>query len=185
MQTASVVKARIHGAGPRTKDYMVYRAIAVLAVCAGLVSCTHHATTASSPHITVYYCRAGTDQLVRMPFSVDSKLAAPAVASYALGQLVAGPSTSRDQLVLFPAGTVATVSLDGDLATVNLDGPIARSFQSGAGDEAGLFKSLTYTMTGLPGVQRVQVTVAGARRASLPGGHFELDEPLTRDTFAQ
>lgn len=167
------------------KDHSVYRAVTALVLCALAVACTHRVTTTSSPHITVYYCRAGSDQLVHMPFTVDPKLAAPALASYALGQLVAGPSTGRDQLVLFPAGTAASVSLDGDLATVNLDGPIARSFQSGAGDEAGLFKSLTYTMTGLPGIGRVQVTVAGARRASLPGGHFELDEPLTRDTFAQ
>jgi spore germination protein GerM len=179
------MKARMARTGQPLTDHSVYRAVAALVLCILTVACTRHVTTTESPQITIYYCRAGSDQLVHMPFTVDPKLAAPAVANYALGQLVAGPSTGRDQLVLFPAGTVATVSLDGDLATVNLDGPIARSFQSGAGDEAGLFKSLTYTMTGLAGIQRVQVTVSGVRRASLPGGHFELDEPLTRDTFAQ
>lgn len=158
---------------------------ALLAVLIIVAGCARHATTPPPSQVNIYYCKAGSDQLVRMPFTADAKLKGPALATYALNQLLAGPSVGRDSLVLFPSGTQATVNIDGSVATVNLSGPIARSFQSGAGDEAGLFKSLTYTMTSLPGITSVQVLVDGNKRAALPGGHFELDEPLTRDTFAQ
>jgi spore germination protein GerM len=157
----------------------------LLAVFIVVAGCARHAVAPSPPKISIYYCKAGSDQLVRVPFSVDPKLGGSALAAYALNQLIAGPSVDRDSLVLFPTGTRATVTVDGDLATVDLSGPITRSFQSGAGDEAGLFKSLTYTMTSLSGIKSVQVLVDGQKRAALPGGHFELDEPLTRDTFAQ
>ena len=157
----------------------------MLAALVIVTGCARHVTLPTSPKIAIYYCKAGSDELVRMPFSVDPKLSGPSLATYAVNQLLAGPEVGRDTLVLFPNGTQATVTVDGTVATVDLNGPIARSFQSGSGDEAGLFKSLTYTLTGLPGIKSVQVLVAGQKTAALPGGHFELDEPLTRDTFAQ
>ena len=120
-----------------------------------------------------------------MRFSVSSNLSATSRASFAVNQLLVGPPVSSDSFVLFPPGTKAAVTLDGSTATVDLSGAVARSFQGGATDEAAMFKSLTYTLTAQPGIARVQVLVAGAKRAALPGGAFELDEPLTRDTFAQ
>jgi spore germination protein GerM len=157
----------------------------MLAAIIVLAGCSRHATVAPSPHLTVYYCKAGSDDLVRVPFSIDPKLSGSALATYAVNQLLAGPSVGRDSVVLFPAGTQATVSTEGDVATVDLNGSIARSFQGGAGDEVGMFKSLTYTLTGLPGIKSVQVLVSGQKKAALPGGHLEIDEPLTRETFAQ
>jgi len=156
--------------------------LAVIVIFAG---CSRHVTVTQSPHLTVYYCKAGSDDLVRVPFTVDSKLTGSALATYAVNQLLAGPSVDRDSIVLFPTGTEATVTTEGDVATVDLNGSIVRSFQGGAGDEVGMFKSLTYTLTGLPGIKNVQVLVAGEKKAALPGGHLEIDDPLTRETFAQ
>ncbi len=157
----------------------------MLAATLVIAGCSRHVTVPTSPKLTIYFCKAGSDELVRVPFTVDPKLSGAALASYALSQLIAGPSVGRDSLVLFPAGTQASVTTDGEVATVDLGGSIARSFQSGAGDEAGMFKSLTYTLTALPGIKSVQVLVDGRKRAALSGGHFEIDEPLTRETFAQ
>ena len=157
----------------------------MLAAVSVLAGCSRHVTVPSSPTLTIYYCRAGSGDLVRVPFTLDPKLSSADVASYALAQLLAGPAASRDSLVLFPPGTQATVTAEGDVATVDLSGAIARSFGGGAGDEASLFKSLTYTMTGVAGIKSVQVLVAGKKQPALPGGHFEIDEPLTRATFAQ
>lgn len=120
-----------------------------------------------------------------MQFNVDPSMSDTALEGYAVNQLLAGPSVARDTIVMFPAGTQATVSQQGSTAIVNLRGPISRSFQSGGTDEAAMFKSLTYTLTGLPGVSSVQVLIDGKKQASLPGGAFELDEPLTRSTFAE
>lgn len=120
-----------------------------------------------------------------MRFNVDPQLSGTALESYAVNQLMAGPPVAGDTLVLFPPGTHAGVTQLGSIVTVNLRGPITRSFQSGSTDEAGMFKSLTYTLTGLPGVTAVQILVDGKKLAALPGGAFELDEPLNRNTFSE
>jgi len=120
-----------------------------------------------------------------MHFNVSANLDTPGLARYAVNQLLAGPTVGSDAFVLFPSGTQATVTLDGSLAEVDLHGSLSRSFQSGGTDEAAMFKSLTYTLTALPGVRSVQVLVEGKKVAALPGGAFELDEPLTRGTFSQ
>lgn len=147
--------------------------------------CAHRVTVPAVRHITVYYCRAGTEQLVPVSFTVNPKLSRSGVENYALTQLFSGPVAGRDAVVLFPPGTAGSVSHEGKTATVNLTGSLAKSFQSGATDEVGMFKSLTFTLTALPDISSVQVLVGGQKLAALPGGHFEIDEPLTRDTFSQ
>lgn len=119
------------------------------------------------------------------PFSVDKALEGSRLENALVAQLLAGPAVPTSTVVLFPPGTSATVDLAGDLATVNLNGAITKPYRGGESDEAGLFKSLTYTVTSVAGVHRVQVMVAGRRLSTLPGGEFEIDEPLTRETFAQ
>ncbi len=149
-----------------------------------LAGCTHHVQQQSA-QITVYFCRAGTGTLVPISYTIDPKLDGTQREKYALGQLLAGPAGVQTALVLFPSGTQAAVKHAGDTATVDLKGPIAKSFSSGTSDEIALFKSLTYTLTALPNVKSVQVLIGGQKLAALPGGHIELDEPLTRETFAQ
>ena len=156
-----------------------------LLVAVVVAGCNRHVVVSPPHQATIYYCKAGTDELVRVPFSADPKLTSSALATVAVNQLLAGPSVGADTFALFPRGTSATVDVRGNTAVVDLKGPVERSFQSGGSDEAGMFKSLTYTLTGLPGIDRVQVLLAGRSVASLPGGQFELDEPLTRAMFAQ
>ena len=50
-------------------------------------------------------------------------------------------------------------------------------------NEGGEFKALVWTLTSLPGIDAVAVTVAGKKIATLPGGSFELDEPLRRSDW--
>jgi spore germination protein GerM len=85
--------------------------------------------------------------------------------------------------VRFPTGTIArSAHVSGSTATVDLAGAIA-SAQSGSFAESGEFKALVWTLTSLPGVDAVQVKIDGARVPTLPGGHLELDDPLTRQSF--
>ena len=174
--------ARLHY--QRGEGLIRVRATALL-VALLIAGCSRHATLPTPHEITIYYCKAGSNDLVRVPFTVDPKLSGTMLASYAVNQLIAGPPEGGDAVVLFPHVTFATVSLQGTTAVVNLTGAIERFFQRGGGDEVGIFKSLTYTLTALPGVNRVQVLVGGQTVAALPGGQFELDEPLTRAMFAQ
>jgi spore germination protein GerM len=157
----------------------------VLLAAVLLSGCSHHVVVTPPSRITIYYCKAGTNDLVRVPFSVDPKLSKTAVMTVAVNQLLTGPPVGRDEVVLFPQGTQALVTANGDTAAVDLTGSVERSFQRGGTDETGMFKSLTYTLTGISGIDKVQVTLGGRTVASLPGGQFELDEPLTRAMFEQ
>jgi len=153
-----------------------------LAAAAG---CTHKPTPTTPPQVTVYFCRAGTDALVPMPFSADRDLAGPQLENALVGQLLAGPAAQTNAIVLFPAGTAAAVDVQGDLATVNFTGTLSKSYRGGESDEVALFKSLTYTITSVEGVKRVQVLIGGRKVPTLTGGSFEIDEPLSRETFQQ
>ena len=107
---------------------------------------------------------------------------ARSVAFYAATQAIAGPPSGVDA-VRFPNGTyVRSVDLRGSSVVVDLskevDGLAGGSFK-----EAATFKSLVWTMTSLPGIESVEIRVDGARIAAIPGGHFELDEPLTRSSW--
>lgn len=157
----------------------------MLLAALALAGCTRHVTVPHPHQITIYYCKAGSGDLVRVPVTVDPKLSEASLERYALDQLFAGPPFGREAVVLFPQGTTGNVATQDGMLLVDLHGAITRGFGSGGTDEASLFKSLTYTMTGLPGIKRVQVLLMGKKAAALPGGAFELDEPLTRATFSQ
>jgi len=102
-------------------------------------------------------------------------------AMYSAVQEVAGPP-SDVAAIRFPAGThVNAVTLDGNTANVDVSSEVTR--QSGTFGEDGEFKALVYTLTALPGIDAVQVTVAGQRLQTLPNGNLELDAPLHRSDW--
>ena len=156
-------------------------------VAATLGACAKKPQPVAPPsgRFTVEFVNAGTQELDPVAYPISPKLSRSGVAEFAVTQLLAGPAIGRENIVLFPRGTLLDVTLQGDRATVNLTGPLATKYRGGADDESAMFKSLVYTMTNVPGVASVQVLVAGKKRAALSGGHFELDAPLTRETFAQ
>ncbi|HVN68121.1 MAG TPA: GerMN domain-containing protein [Candidatus Binatia bacterium] len=101
---------------------------------------------------------------------------------YAAVQAVAGPP-NEIEAIRFPPGTrVLGVAVDGSTATVDLSKDV-ESQAGGSFGENGEFKGLVYTLTGIPGIDAVQVTVDGARLETLPGGHLELDQPLHRSDW--
>jgi len=104
------------------------------------------------------------------------------VALYAAVEAVAGPP-SEIQAIRFPRGTrVLDVTVRDSVATVDLSKEVEQQ-AGGTFGENGEFKALVYTMTGVPGIASVQVTVAGATLPTLPGGHLELDQPLHRSDW--
>ena len=101
---------------------------------------------------------------------------------YAAVQAVAGPPNDV-QAIRFPPGTrVNGVSVDGSMATVDLSKEVEQQ-AGGTFGENGEFKALVYTLTGIPGIDALQVTVNGTRLETLPGGHLELDQPLHRSDW--
>jgi len=96
---------------------------------------------------------------------------------------VAGPPPGTEA-VRFPSGThVRAVDVDGTTADVDLSKDVAASAEGGFAESAE-FKALVWTLTQPSlGVTAVKVRVDGTRVATLPGGHLELDEPLSRSSF--
>lgn len=132
--------------------------------------------------IAAYYTKTDGTTLSKWNVSLGTARDLPSVAFYAAVQAVAGPPADVPA-VRFPAGTVVrSVHVKGATASVDLGSSIV-SNQSGSLVESGEFKALVWTLTALPGIDAVQVLVDGARVPTLPGGHLELDEPLTRQSW--
>jgi spore germination protein GerM len=131
----------------------------------------------------VYYTKQDGQTLAQWRVSLNPQARdTGSIAFYATVQNVAGPP-SDVPAIRFPAGTVVhSVHVTGSTATVDLGGKVAGE-QSGSFAESGEFKALVWTLTALPGISSVQVEIDGARVPTLPGGHLELDDPLTRQSW--
>src|SRR5262245_16974629 len=101
------------------------RVAAAIIAMAG-AGCTHRPSPPITPQVTVYFCKAGSDMLVPMPFSVDRSLQGSKLESALVAQLLSGPAVPTTAVVLFPNGTAAAVDVAGDLATVNFTGAISK-----------------------------------------------------------
>jgi spore germination protein GerM len=161
---------------------LVIVALLAVAVYAGYRLFLPHAP-ASGATVAVYYCKLDGETLAQWVVSLNPHAVDPAsVAFYATAQAVAGPP-SGTEAIRFPVGTVVrSVHVDGANANVDLGGAIA-SAPAGSFAESGEFKALVWTLTSLPGISAVQITIGGVRVPTLPGGHLELDEPLTRQSW--
>lgn len=135
--------------------------------------------------ITVYYTKLDGTSEVPWRVTLGPARDAKSVAFYAAAQALAGPAAGIDA-VRFPNGThVRAVDVQGSTVDVDISSEVGRSAEGGFAETAE-FKALVWTLTDpntLPGVAAVRIRVDGARVATLPGGHFELDEPLTRASF--
>lgn len=139
--------------------------------------------------LTVYYTKLDGTTLGNLSVSLRPRLPGESAAEhlrnavlYAAVQAVAGPS-SDVQAIRFPAGTrVTSASVSGSTAVVNLSTDVGQQ-AGGTFGENGEFKGLVYTVTGIPGIDALKVTVGGQTLPTLPGGHLELDQPLHRSDF--
>ena len=139
--------------------------------------------------IAVYYTKLDGTSLGRVAVSLRPRQPGESssehlhnAALYAAVEAVAGPP-NEIKAIRFPPGTrVLSVSVNGSTATVDLSKEVAQQ-AGGSFGENGEFKALVYTVTGLHGIDAVQVTVNGERLETLPGGHVELDQPLHRSDW--
>ncbi len=159
--------------------------VALLAVAAfvGYRFVSHPTADDSSRSVAVYYVKPESDALAKWSVSLSPKATdIESVAFYATAQVLAGPPTET-QAIRFPTGTIArSVRVAGTTATVDLGGAIDKP-QAGSYGESGEFRALVWTLTALHDITAVQILVDGVRVATLPGGHVELDQPLTRQSF--
>ncbi len=169
------------------------RALSLIVLLAAIAAVwwyfTAHRNSPVGDHITVYYTKA--DGSTEVPWSVSMRPEQPGESAaehlqnavlYAATQAVAGPP-SNVAAIRFPAGThVLSAGVKSSTATVDLSRSVV-SPQAGVLGESGEFKALVWTLTALPGIDRVAVTIQGQNLQTLPGGHLESDEPLRRSDW--
>lgn len=161
----------------------------LVVVVAGTWYALSHRTGSVGSALTVYYTKL--DGTALGTFGVSMRPPQPGESGaehlrnavlYAAVQAVAGPP-SEVAAIRFPPGTrVVTATVTGSTATVDLSSDVERQ-AGGTFGENGEFKALVYTITGVPGIDALKVTVGGATLPTLPGGHLELDQPLHRSDF--
>lgn len=139
--------------------------------------------------LTVYYTKLDGTTLANLSVSLRPREPGESAQEhlrnavlYAAVQAVAGPP-SDVQAIRFPPGTrVEGATVSGSTATVDLSKDVEGQ-AGGTFGENGEFKALVYTVTAVPGIAAVKITVGGESLPTLPGGHLELDEPLHRSDF--
>lgn len=172
----------------RTTRLPVLVAIAVIAAAAYWYIHSTRATI-NGETIAIYYTKLDGKTLGEVRVSMRPRQAGESAAEhlhntvlYAAVQAVAGPP-NEIEAIRFPPGTsVQSVAIAGSTATVDLSKTV-ESQTGGSFGENGEFKGLVYTVTGIPGIDAVAITVDGANLETLPGGHLELDQPLHRSDW--
>jgi hypothetical protein len=180
--------SRIRCANVRSSRLATLLVLLVI-VAAGTWYYLSHRGTGAGATLAVYYTKLDGKTLGDLSVSLRPPQAGESAAEhlhntvlYAAVQAVAGPPDDV-QAVRFPPGTrVLGVSVDGSTATVDLSKEVERQ-AGGSFGENGEFKGLVYTVTGIPGIDAVAVTIEGQKLQTLPGGHLELDQPLHRSDW--
>ncbi len=113
--------------------------------------------------------------------------ATTAIARAAMGELLSGPTSLESQAGLdsrIPTGTkVLGLSVSGHVATVNLSSEFSNS--GSPSSALARLAQVTFTLTHLPGVSRVQFQFQGQVLTRLLGAPVRLDEPVQRSDFEE
>src|ERR1700735_2980551 len=136
-------------------------ALVLLLVAVAAASWWFFGRRASGPSSVVVYYAKAADGTTLVPWRVSLGPARDrrSVAFYAAVQAVAGPPAGVDA-VRFPRGTsVLGATVDGSTANVDLSKEAGTAVE-GSFNEAGEFKALVYTLTALPGIASVRVSLA-------------------------
>lgn len=172
-------------AGAHSRTRMARSVVLALALAGAVGTTSCFAERSASPtkdQLSIYYTQADGSRVnswtVPLGVAHDSR----SVGFFAALQAIAGPPAGVDA-IRFPAGTyVRSVEIETSAVIVALSRDVDR-LAGGSLNESGAVKALVWTMTGLPGIDSVSIRVDGVRVATIPGGHFELDEPLRRSDW--
>jgi spore germination protein GerM len=148
----------------------------------GLSACSHHETAdkpTANAGLKIFYVHPNGDVLTPYRVAEGNATDSESLAYLATVSVLNGPPAGVSA-IRFPLGTTArSVHVEDSTATVDLSKNIEQTAPGGV-SEAGEFKALVWTLTDIPGITRVRIRVDGSIVPTLPGGHFELDEPLSR-----
>lgn len=149
-------------------------------------------TTSTAPEeaaaFAVFFLHDSGGNDARVPpflVAVHRETTSPDLPAAAVEALLAGPTAAEEAdgiSVDIPAGTTLNgVAVEDGTATVDL----SRDFEAGGGSFAMLSRlaSLTYTLTGLEGIDEVVLELDGEPVEVFSSEGIVLDGPLTRDDY--
>ena len=174
----------------RSSRALVLVVLFAAAVAAAWWFTTRHQQSTVGDAVTVYYAKADGTTLVPWQITLapkrdrsDPVRDRTSAIFYAATQAIAGPPPGVEA-VRFPAGThLLAADVEGSTVAVDISKEVASSAEGGFAESAE-FKALVWTLTQPKlGIASVKVRIGGKRVATLPGGHLELDEPLSRSSF--
>lgn len=111
-----------------------------------------------------------------------------AVAARAVEWLLAGPNEAERRSgveTTIPARvTLESISVDGGTATLELAGVPAASSATDVSLRPARAAQIVYTLTDVPGIERVLINVEGNERAAFAGSELVLRGPLDQDDLS-
>jgi hypothetical protein len=127
--------------------------------------------------LTVYYTQPDGSTEASWSALLGPAHDSQSIAFFCGDTVDSGPPSGTEAVRFPPETYVRSAELNGSTVVVDLSRGV-NGLAGGSFREAATFKSPVWTMTALPGIASVVVRVGGAKVAAIPGGHFELDEPL-------
>jgi hypothetical protein len=135
---------------------------------------------ASSRVVALFFASPAADGLVREGREIGACDDEDACVQSVLHELLNGP-VGDYEATLPESAPLPTVKILGDLAVIDLSQELVNELPGGSAGELATVYSLVNTITvNFPGLQRVQLLVAGQKATTLKG-HIDISEPLEQD----
>jgi germination protein M len=136
------------------------------------------ATTARE--VLLYFANADATALLteRRVIQVPFRATNPEIARRVVEELIEGPQTPALKRTIPPEVTVLSTAIAGGICHVDFSEEMHTRHSGGATGEAFTITSLVYSLTELPFVQKVRLTVEGG---ILTIEHIELENPVGRE----
>jgi N-acetylmuramoyl-L-alanine amidase len=106
--------------------------------------------------------------------SVWSKLTLLEKSNLVLGELIQGPLTVTSMRTIPPKTKLLSLTIQNGVAIINFSKEIRDDFPGGALLEDMTIKSIVWSMTQIPGINKVSILISGEYGDSI-GGHILLD----------
>lgn len=128
--------------------------------------------------VTLYFSDFQAQHVLPETRTLESPASSNALLHEIVEALLAGPQAPYSAGIFPQTTRVLSATLDDGTARVDFSADVTR--MAGSAAEMMAVRSLVYSLTDLPRVQRVQILIAGGTTQTL-GGHLSIDEPFTRE----
>lgn len=132
--------------------------------------------------VTLYFGDKQAEKLIPEKRQVQVPADEPQqVASAIVKELIAGPG-SQELSKTIPAETkLLSLTIQDKIATVDFSAEIRTKHWGGSAGETFTIMSIVNSLTELPGIEKVQLLIAGQKEDTLVG-HWSISGPISRDT---